>query len=108
MTQNQIKKYILFVGLNDKDTKSQKISTLAARDMIQNIILSAGLDGATISNALGIYKHDNGQIIHEESIRVEVLFASERQIMSICKQIKTVLNQESVAVETQIINSRLI
>lgn len=105
---NQIKKYVLFVGLNDKDTKTQKIPTLAARDIIQNIILTAGLDGATISEALGIYKHDDGQIIQEASIRIEVLFASEKQILSICKQIKTVLNQESIAVESQTITSRLI
>jgi hypothetical protein len=105
---NQIKKYVLFIGLNDKDTKTQKIPTLAARDIIQNIILTAGLDGATISEALGIYKHDNGQIIQEASIRIEVLFASEKQILNICKQIKTVLNQESIAVESQTITSRLI
>lgn len=106
--KNKIEKYILFIGLNDKNTKTQKIPTLAARDIIKNIILDAGLDGATISEALGIYKHDDGQIIQEASIRVEVLFASEKQILSICKQIKTVLNQESIAVEYQQINSRLI
>lgn len=106
--KNKIEKYILFIGLNDKNTKTQKIPTLAARDIIKNIILDAGLDGATISEALGIYKHDDGQVIQEASIRVEVLFASEKQILSICKQIKTVLNQESIAVEYQQINSRLI
>lgn len=108
MTQNKIQKYILFVGLNDKDTKTQKIPTLAARDLIQNIILGQGLDGATISEAIGIYKHDNGQIITEKSVRIEVLFATEKQILKICQQIKVALNQESVALESQQINSRLV
>lgn len=108
MIQNKIQKYILFVGLNDKDTKTQKIPTLAARDLIQNIILGQGLDGATISEALGIYKHESGQVVQETSIRIEVLFATEKQILKICQQIKVALNQESVALEFQQINSRLV
>lgn len=108
MSKNQIQKYILFVGLNDQDTKTQKIPTLAARDIVQNIILSNGLDGATISEALGIYKHESGQVVQESSLRIEVLFATEKQILKICQQIKQALNQESVALESQIINSRLV
>lgn len=108
MKNTQIKKYVLFVGLFDKDTKTQKIDSLTAANIINNIIITNGLDGATVSNATGIYKHTNGQIIIEPSVRVELLFATEKQIKNICAAIKTALNQESVAVESQIINSRLI
>lgn len=107
MKNTQIKKHVLYVGLFDKVTKNQKIGTLAARDIIENILIDAGLDGGTISEAVGIYKHDDGSIIHEPSIRVEVLFASEKQIKVICKAIKIALNQESIAVESQTINGRL-
>lgn len=102
-----IKKYILFVGLFDKDTKTQKIAPLAARDIIQNIIMSEGLDGATISDATGIYKHDDGSVVIEPSVRVELLFASEKQIKNVCASIKKALNQEAVAVESQTITSVL-
>lgn len=108
MKNTQIKKYVLFVGLFDKDTKTQKIDSLTAANIINNIIITNGLDGATVSNATGIYKHTNGQIIIEPSVRVELLFTTEKQIKNICTAIKTALNQESVAVESQIINSRLI
>ena len=108
MSKNQIQKRVLFVGLFDKDTKTQKIDTVAACNLIQNIILSNGLDGATISNATGIYKHDDGQIIIEPSVRIELLFATEKQIKNICEAIKTALNQESVVLESQIIESRLV
>lgn len=54
-----MKKFTLYVGLNDKDTKQQKISTLESFKMVNNIILSY-CDGATIYEADGIYKHDNG------------------------------------------------
>lgn len=108
MKNTQIKKHVLFVGLFDKITKTQKVGPLAARDIIQNIIIANGLDGATISDATGIYKHDDGQIVIEPSIRVEVLFATDKQIKSICEAVKLALNQESIAVESQIINGRLI
>lgn len=107
MQTNKIKKHVLFVGLFDKDTKAQKIGSLAARDILQNILLSSGLDGATLSDAVGIYKHENGTFVIEPSIRIEILFSTDSQIRKICDQIKIALNQESVAVETQITDSRL-
>ena len=100
-------KYILYVGLNDKDTKTQKISLLSAREVIQNTIVGQGLDGATISDAIGIYRHDDGTFVTEQSLRVEILFATEEIITTICEQLKTALNQESIAVESQDIESRL-
>lgn len=108
MKNQQIKKFNLYVGLFDKDTKLQKIPTIAARDLIEHIILAAGIDGATISDAIGIYKHDDGSIVKEPSIRVEILFATNKQILTICDRIKIALNQESIALETQIINGQLI
>lgn len=108
MKNTQIKKCVLFVGLFDKDTKTQKIDTVAACNLIQNIILSNGLDGATISNATGLYKHDGGQIIIEPSVRVELLFATDKQIKNICTAVKNAPNQESVTLESQIIESRLV
>ena len=33
-------KYILYVGLNDKDTKTQKIDTLSAYKLTNNILLN--------------------------------------------------------------------
>lgn len=100
-------KYILYVGLNDKETKTQKIGLLSAREIIQNTVIGQGLDGATISDAIGIYKHDDGTFVTEQSLRVEILFATEEIITTICEQLKTALNQESIAVETQDIESRL-
>ena len=101
-------KYILYVGMNDKDTHTQNINTLSAREIIMNTITGIGLDGATVSEAVGIYKHEDGTIVTEQTLRVEILFANDKQIKSICETLKQVLNQESIAVEKQIINSTLI
>lgn len=100
-------KYILYIGMNDKDTKKQNITVLSAREIIMNTITATGLDGATISEAVGIYKHEDGTIITEQTLRVEILFATDKHIKSICDTLKQVLNQESIAVEKQVISSTL-
>lgn len=100
-------KYILYVGMNDKDTKRQNITILSAREIIMNTVMTNGLDGATVSEAIGLYKHEDGTIVTEQTLRVEILFATDKQIKSICDTLKTVLNQESIAVEKQTINSTL-
>lgn len=51
-----ITKFTLFVGLNDKESKQQEISTVDAYKIISNMI-TARFDGGTISEATGIYKH---------------------------------------------------
>ena len=93
--------------MNDKDTHRQTITVLSAREVIMNTITSNGLDGATVSEAIGLYKHKDGTIITEQTLRVEVLFATDKQIKEICDTLKSVLNQESIAVEKQVINSTL-
>ena len=101
-------KYILYVGLNDKDSKKQDITTLSAREVIMNTITANDLGGGTVSEAVGIYKHEDGTIVTEQTLRVEILFATDTQIASICDTLKKALNQESIAVEKQVITSTLI
>lgn len=101
-------KFILYVGMNDKDTKTQNITILSAREIIMNTITANGLNGATISEAVGIYKHEDGTIVTEQTLRVEILFATDKQIKAICETLKSVLNQESIAMEKQVINSQLV
>ena len=101
-------KYILYVGMNDKDTKTQNITILSAREIIMNTVMGNGLDGATISEDIGLYKHEDGTVVTEQTLRVEILFATEKQIKHICEVLKQVLNQESIVVEKHTINSTLI
>ena len=87
----------MYIGLNDKDTKKQNISTLEAYKMVSNILLNNNIDGATIFEAQGIYKHDNGEIVIENTLRVELAFISDEKIIyNIIKLLKTALNQESI------------
>ena len=98
--------YNLTIGLNDKNTKTQLIKTPQAIKIIKNTLLDY-TDGYTILSATGGYKHHDNTKITEKSIRVELLFTSDDAVKSIVKQLKQLLNQESIAVAIQEINSYL-
>ena len=101
-----IKKFTLYLGLNDKDTKTQQITTVEAYKIVSNLI-SADFDGGTIFEAKGIYKHEDGQIVTETTLRIELLFAEKMQVKNLCDTLKKLFNQESIAVQEEIINSEL-
>lgn len=102
-----MKKFTLYVGLNDKDTKTQKIDTLEAYKIVSNLLV-ATVGGGTIYQAQGIYKHDNGDIVIENTLRIEIIEASEKDVNYIIKTLKTILNQEAIILQTENIESKLI
>lgn len=101
-----IKKFTLYLGLNDKDTKTQQIATVEAYKIVSNLI-SSDFDGGTIFEARGIYKHEDGQIVTETTLRIELLFAEKKQVKNLCDTLKKLFNQESIAVQEEVINSEL-
>lgn len=94
-----MKKITLYVGLNDKDSKTQKITTVQAFKMLSNLCLMY-TEGATIYDARGIYKHNDGTTIAENTLRIEIFDPVENNIMPLIKTIKKALNQESIGIET--------
>lgn len=99
-------KYILYVGLNDKDTKTQKIDTLSAYNLTNNILLNY-VEGATVTQSKGIYKHNNGNVVIENTLIIELLFTDKTTVETIAKDLKIALNQESIAIQKQTIESYL-
>ena len=59
VNNSTICKATIFVGLNDKESKLQEISTLDAAKFIQREIVKE-FEGGTISEATGIYRHQDG------------------------------------------------
>ena len=100
-------KFILYLGLNDKDTKTQKINTIEAYKICNNILMGY-TNGATIFEANGLYKHDNGDFTIEKTLRIELLFVDKKTVVSIVNDLKKAFNQESVAVQEQKIDSELL
>ena len=61
-------RYVLSMGLNDKDTKTQKIQTLEAYKMVENVIKSLQFEGATIYESKGLYKHKKRGICYRNLV----------------------------------------
>lgn len=95
-----MKKFTLYVGLNDKDTKIQKISTLEAYKMVNNLLLNT-VEGATISESDGIYKHENGEIVIEKTLRIELIYTDMETVKKIIEILKSLLNQEAILLQVQ-------
>jgi hypothetical protein len=99
-------KFTLYLGLNDKDTKMQKIATVEAYKIVSNIIAKR-FDGGTIFEAYGIYRHDDGTIVKETTLRIELLFVERAAVKEFVNTLKEIFNQESIAVDESPITSEL-
>ena len=93
----------IYVGFNDKDFKKQIYSSEV---MIATVIdiMSDFYEGHTISKCSGVFKHADGTLVHERSVKITLLFESKDDIdtakLSECiRTLRDGLNQESVAME---------
>lgn len=104
-----MEKFILTIGLNDKDTKLQKYDIVTCYKLIENV-LKQYTEGYTIYETIGGYKHNNGVFVQEKSLRVELMFTTAKVVKHIAELIKapTCLNQETIAFEIVTTNSELI
>ncbi len=106
--KNKIIKYSLYLGLNDKDTKTQKIDTLEAYKILCNLLKSYNVEGFTVYNAHGFYVHDDGTFTVENTLKVELMFIEELTIDNIIKQLKIIFNQESIIKQVEEVTSSLV
>lgn len=93
-----MKKITLLIGLNDKDTKKQEISFTAALGILADYI-AQNIGFGTLSQAAGVYTHDNGATVQETSIRAEFFTDDVEKIKDFAMFAKSTLNQESIAME---------
>ena len=101
-------KFTIIAGLNDKDTKKQEITTEKAIEKIVQVLKFAEVEGATLTEAKGLYIHQDGTAVFENSIKIELLFITETTAKTICKLLKRELNQEAVVLEIAELKSDLI
>lgn len=96
-------KHVLYVGLTDKNTKTQLISNPMAMDIVNNVC-----GDCSIQEITGYYTHDNGEKVKENTLKVELLFKEDNQVLTYCQDLKKLLNQESIALNVETVNSRLV
>lgn len=98
-------KYTLFIGLNDKDTKTQLVTNQDAKRIVLNAVFASGLDGCTINEVTGFYKHQDGQTVIENTLQVLIYTDNENGIYNAANDIKILLNQETIIIEKTSIES---
>ena len=103
-----MKKYTLNIGLNDKDSMAQEISKIESCSRIIESLNESLIDGYTIYNANGFYTHENGTQVNEKTIVVDIVNEKKEKILKACDSIKKKLNQESILIQEQNIESMFI
>lgn len=103
----KITKHILYMGLNDKDSRQQEINTVDAFKMATRAVCRY-YDGATIKDATGIYRYESGEIEVEKSLEIAILFADDDKIAKLVADLKILFNQESIALQKMVIESDLV
>lgn len=93
-----MKKTVLYIGLNDKDTKTQIINTNDALLTVSDIVLRIA-EGGTIQNCIGVYTHENSVKVLENSIMIILYNCSDLKAWAIISECKKALNQESILKE---------
>ena len=101
--------YTLTIGLFDKDTKRQKISSDIAIRIVSDIVVDT-IGYGTIYQGNGIYTHAAGAVVVEPSI---IFFVDGEQelkdkVKTLAWSIKKALNQESVMLEESAVKMEFI
>lgn len=93
----------LYIGLNDKDTKHQELTNLDAKAEISTILFKYFPNGFTLQECQGMYKHDDGTVVCENTIKVILFDYNAELVLNAVEDLKLKLNQECIAIE--LINS---
>lgn len=96
-----MKKYVLTVGLFDRETEKQEIATNAAKDKISDILINGNeVFAFTMIECSGVYKMQlTNHIVYEPSIRIEIASDESLNYIKIVSELKRELNQESIMIE---------
>ena len=90
-------KHEIFIGLNDKDTKMQVVSTEEAMLKVHSLI-----GDCSMSLIQGYFTHTDGSTVIEKTIKCEIFGMGDNKVHVIVEQLKHDLNQESILVNKYI------
>lgn len=96
---------IYYIGTKDKDTKDYKLTNDYSRQTITEEFAKQYPNGFTITEGIGYYKHNSGEIVTEKTYIVTVL--DELFVNAdLTDALKNKLNQECIGV--QVINDSVV
>jgi PII-like signaling protein len=90
-----MKKYVINLGLNDKDLHYQVVNDYEVEKMLVYCTKEVKIVGATIKTGLvGIYKGEK-----EKTVEITIVDVEENKVMLLCELLKKAFNQECVMLE---------
>ena len=99
-------KFTIYLGLNDRETGHQEISTINAYKICCNLIAER-FGGGTIFEADGIYHNpETGSVDIEKSFRIELFTDDENAVDNFAEELCRVFNQHSVFKQREITDSK--
>lgn len=96
--QTKDHRYLLYLGLQDKDTGVEKYSEDEAIKIL-NEICSKYLRGYNIRKSTGFWTDDNNQTVDEKSLVISFNFIEENKVHVLADEIVETFNQECVFIE---------
>lgn len=102
-------RYTISLGLNDKDTLAPVDSYEHASVEVAGRLAQLSI-GCTITRGTGVYKHERGDVVIEETVVISIIDfdgTAGAKLGAFIEGVKRDYNQESVAVITDKIESEL-
>lgn len=93
------KVYRMYMGLLDKDSHRQEVSEAEAMEIFRGIILR-NFDGATVWKSQGVYTHENGVQVSENTLVCELMNTTLEKVTDVIDVLCDVFNQESIMLHT--------
>lgn len=99
----KLTQYSMFIGLNDKETKKQEVTTDKAIELVSDVI-----KGGSIQTIQGVYTHNDGTKVKETTLKVDVLYSDDATVRLYADDLKRLLNQESILISKGTINGMFV
>jgi len=96
--------YVLYIGMNDKDTYEQIIPTDEVVEIV-NAICAKHVGGWTMKHARGGWVDEKDVLTQENTLVYFIAWASESDVIAIMDEVLVALNQNSILIERRDISS---
>lgn len=97
LTMKLFNEHIITIGMFDQETKKQEITKEDYIRIIEDEICKRDLCATLFTQGIfGIYRHEDGTVVKEPSIRIEIAGVERSAIIPMVRHFREVFNQESV------------
>ncbi len=100
-------RYIIYVGLNDGDSRRQEFETERLKRVLYNVCKNYSVS-FSVADMAGGYFLDNGQFIQENSMQISLIGSTREITEEISADICAFFNQESVLIVHDEVDSYLV